>query len=210
MELPLILAGPILRRVDPGSVAVWMAFSEPADARAAGVGGPGRTTTRRTRCSPAATTRPIRRRRHHARAPRRSGSASSSTSGWSRRGCHRRPARSSSPTSSYSYDVVITAEGEVLGPGRARPARHASRSTASRRRRSATTTGCCRASRCRHPSSTDLRIAYGSCRRPGYDDGDALAWMDELIVEPASPTPGADRTSCSSAATRSTPTTSTR
>src|SRR6478736_2315389 len=31
MELPLILAGPILRRVDPGTVAVWMAFSEPAD-----------------------------------------------------------------------------------------------------------------------------------------------------------------------------------
>ena len=31
MELPLILAGPILRRVDPSTVAVWMAFSEPAE-----------------------------------------------------------------------------------------------------------------------------------------------------------------------------------
>ena len=29
----------------------------------------------------------------------------------------------------------------------------------------------------------DLRLAYGSCRRPGYDDGDALAWMDEYLNE---------------------------
>ncbi|HEY3410924.1 MAG TPA: hypothetical protein VGK53_22385 [Propionicimonas sp.] len=29
----------------------------------------------------------------------------------------------------------------------------------------------------------DLQIAYGSCRRPLYDDGDALAWMDEYLTE---------------------------
>ena len=31
MELPLLLAGPILRRVDPGIVSVWTAFSSPAE-----------------------------------------------------------------------------------------------------------------------------------------------------------------------------------
>ena len=29
----------------------------------------------------------------------------------------------------------------------------------------------------------DLQIAYGSCRRPGYDDGDAFTWMDEYLAE---------------------------
>src|SRR4051794_19464899 len=31
MDLPLVLAGPILRRVAPGLVAVWMAFSAPEE-----------------------------------------------------------------------------------------------------------------------------------------------------------------------------------
>ena len=30
MELPLLLAGPILRRVDPTNCAVWLALSKPA------------------------------------------------------------------------------------------------------------------------------------------------------------------------------------
>ena len=30
MALPLLLAGPILRRVDPNLVSVWLALSEPA------------------------------------------------------------------------------------------------------------------------------------------------------------------------------------
>src|SRR5438309_11522895 len=29
-QLPLILAGPIIRRVEPRLISVWMAFSEPA------------------------------------------------------------------------------------------------------------------------------------------------------------------------------------
>ncbi len=33
MDLPLLLAGPILRRVEPGLVSVWLALSEPADVR---------------------------------------------------------------------------------------------------------------------------------------------------------------------------------
>lgn len=31
MDLPLVLAGPIIRRADAGLVAVWMAFSAPAN-----------------------------------------------------------------------------------------------------------------------------------------------------------------------------------
>ena len=33
MDLPLLLAGPILRRVEPGLVSVWVALSEPCDVR---------------------------------------------------------------------------------------------------------------------------------------------------------------------------------
>jgi len=30
-ELPLVLAGPVLRRVDSGQVCVWIALSKPGD-----------------------------------------------------------------------------------------------------------------------------------------------------------------------------------
>ena len=81
----------------------------------------------------------------------------------------------------YSYDVVINAGGEVLGLGergllatrtvngvQVPPLGYDDRMLPSF---------------ALPPSELDhLRIAYGSCRRPGYDDGDALAWMDELLV----------------------------
>ncbi len=48
--LPLILAGPILRRVEPGAVTVWVALKEPrvVTLRVSIVGGDGRLTTRLT------------------------------------------------------------------------------------------------------------------------------------------------------------------
>jgi hypothetical protein len=84
------------------------------------------------------------------------------------------------PDRLYSYDVLITAEGETRGLGElgmlethlvsgieVPPLGYANRMLPSF---------------ALPPSELDhLRIAYGSCRRPSYDDGDALAWMDELL-----------------------------
>ena len=81
----------------------------------------------------------------------------------------------------YSYDVVINAGGEVLGLGergllatrtvngvQVPPLGYDDRMLPSF---------------ALPPSELDhLRIAYGSCRRPGYDDGDALSWIDDLLV----------------------------
>ena len=136
-----------------------------------------------TRCSPAATTRPTRTRRRPTPAVRRSGSATGSTSSMVTCGCHRRPARSSSPTSRipttcWSPPRAQLTDLHALGlltdaPGQrreAQPLGYRDRMLPSFVLPPA--------------NLDDLRIAYGSCRRPGYDDGDALAWMDELSRGP--------------------------
>ena len=148
MQLPLLLAGPILRRVDPGLVAVQVALSEPADVELrVWEGRVAHDTTNPVFASSDDPPDPTRRRRTPAR--RRSGSASTSTSGWSRRGCHRRPARSSSPTGSTPTTSLITgAAGRGSDLARARAARHAHGQRRRGADRSATPTGCCRASPC--------------------------------------------------------------
>src|SRR5215472_6091125 len=179
MDLPLVLAGPILRRVDPGLVAVWMVFSEPADLElrvwegrvAHDTTNPVFVSSNDAPDPSVAPPRPgaeaIRMGEHlylgmvTARIPPASG-------------------KSFLPDRLYSYDVLITAEGETRGLGEldmlethpvsgieVPPLGYASRMLPSF---------------ALPPSELDhLRIAYGSCRRPSYDDGDALAWMDELL-----------------------------
>ncbi|HEX6886544.1 MAG TPA: hypothetical protein VF143_00445 [Candidatus Nanopelagicales bacterium] len=180
MDLPLILAGPILRRVDPSTVAVWMALSEPADLELrVWEGRVAHDTTHPVFVSsqdlpdpsappPRPGAEAIRIGEHlhlglvTARIPPASGKVFQ-------------------PDRLYSYDVLITAGGEVLGLGE----------------RGLLTTRTVNGvevpplgyddrmlpSFALPPSELDhLRIAYGSCRRPGYDDGDALSWMDDLIV----------------------------
>jgi hypothetical protein len=180
MQLPLILAGPILRRVDPSMVAVWMAFSEPAELELrVWEGRVAHDTTNPFFVSSADPPDPslppprpgadaIRIGEHlylglvTARIPPASG-------------------KTFQPDFLYSYDVVITAGGEVLGLGergmlgtrtvngvQLPPLGYDDRMLPSF---------------ALPPSELDhLRIAYGSCRRPGYDDGDALSWMDDLLV----------------------------
>jgi hypothetical protein len=179
MDLPLVLAGPILRRVDPGLVAVWMVFSEPADLElrvwegrvAHDTTNPVFVSSNDVPDPSVAPPRPgaeaVRMGEHlylgmvTARIPPASG-------------------KSFLPDRLYSYDVLITAEGETRGLGElgmlethlvsgieVPPLGYASRMLPSF---------------ALPPSELDhLRIAYGSCRRPSYDDGDALAWMDELL-----------------------------
>lgn len=180
MDLPLILAGPILRRVDPGLVAVWMAFSEPAALELrVWEGRVAHDTTNPVFASsddPPDPSLPP---------PRPGGEAI-------RMGEHlylglvtaRIPPASGKifqPDRLYSYDVLINAGGEVLGLGE--------RGMLATR----TVNGVeipplgfddrMLPSFALPPSELDhLRLAYGSCRRPGYDDGDALAWIDDLLV----------------------------
>jgi hypothetical protein len=194
MELPLILAGPILRRVDPGLVAVWMAFSEPAELELrVWEGRVAHDTTNPVFASsddppdpsappPRPGAEAIRIGEHlhlglvTARLPPASGKVFQ-------------------PDRLYSYDVIINAGGEVLGLGE--------RGMLATR----TVNGVevpplgyddrMLPSFALPPSKLEhLRIAYGSCRRPGYDDGDALAWIDEVLASPIDdpplpdPTPG--------------------
>ena len=147
MELPLILAGPILRRVDPSTVAVWMAFSEPADLELrVWEGRVAHDTTNPVFVSsddppdpsappPRPGAEAIRIGEHlylglvTARIPPASGKVFQ-------------------PDLLYSYDVVINAGGEVLGLGERGTARHPHR----QRRRGA-------AARIRRPDAAELRPA---------------------------------------------------
>ncbi len=181
MELPLLLAGPILRRADPGLVAVQVVLSKaavvkltvwegrvafdttnPAFASSADPPDPNAPLPK-----PGAETLRIGESLHlglvSARLPPASGKVFQSDR-------------------LYSYNVSITADGtttDLAGLGllgehtvsgvTAGPLGYDDRMLPSF---------------ALPPTSLDdLQLAYGSCRRPGYDDGDALAWMDEYLTE---------------------------
>ena len=153
MELPLILAGPILRRVDPSTVAVWMAFSEPADLELrVWEGRVAHDTTNPVFVSsddppdpsappprPGAEADPDRRA-----PPSRAGDGPDPTGVG--QGLPARP-----PLLLRRRDQR---RGRGARVGRAWAARHPHRQRRPRCRRSDTTTGCCRASPCPRPSST--------------------------------------------------------
>lgn len=181
MELPLLLAGPLLRRVDPGLVAVQVVLSEPADVRVRVF--EGRVASDTTN-PPFATS---------ADAPDPNVAPPHPGEKTLRIGKHlhlglvtvRLPPASGKvfqPDRLYSYDVTITGaqnRTDLAGLGllgthtvsgvEVGPLGYADRMLPSF---------------ALPPTELDdLRIAYGSCRRPGYDDGDALAWMDEYLNE---------------------------
>jgi hypothetical protein len=182
MPLPLLLAGPILRRVDPGLVAVQVVLSQQADVR---------LTVWEGRVAHDTTNPPF---ASSGDPPDLSEPAPRPGKATVRVGEHlhlglmsaRLPPASGRVFQAdrlYSYDVAITigdddetdlAELGLLGPHtvsgvQAGPLGYDDRMLPS----------------FALPPTTleDLRIAYGSCRRPGYDDGDALAWMDEYLQE---------------------------
>ncbi|UVO50214.1 hypothetical protein M0208_06640 [Sphingomonas sp. SUN019] len=190
MELPLVLAGPILRRVDPGLVAVWMAFSEPVelilrvwegrvafdttnDVFASSDGPhdpsapPPRPGTKAVRVGERLYLGMV-----TARIPPASG-------------------KSFQPNLLYSYDVrVIKLPPGGVPPAAGEPVRGLGELGMLETR---ITSGVevpplgyadrMLPSFALPPSELDdLRIAYGSCRRPLYDDGDALAWIDGLLI----------------------------
>jgi hypothetical protein len=189
MDLPFVLAGPILRRVDPGLVAVWMAFSEPVELiLRVWEGRVPFDTTNDVFASSNDPTDP-------AAAPPRPGAEAIRIGerlylGMVTARIPPASGKSFQPNLLYSYDVRVIklpagggppASGEpVRGFGElgmlenrmmsgveVPPLGYADRMLPSF---------------ALPPSELDhLRIAYGSCRRPLYDDGDALAWIDELL-----------------------------
>ncbi|GEK21513.1 hypothetical protein [Cellulomonas xylanilytica] len=181
MPLPLLLAGPVLRRVDPGLVAVQVVLSEPAGVRVTVWEGRVASDTTNPPFAtsadppdpnaapphPGETTVRIGEQLHlglvTVRLPPSSG-------------------RVFQPDRLYSYNVTVTGAQNttdlaglgLLGPHTVSGVECGPLGYADRMLPSFAL-----------PPSTldDLRIAYGSCRRPGYDDGDALAWMDEYLNE---------------------------
>ena len=202
MALPLLLAGPILRRVEPNLVTVWLALSDGGRGHPVGLGGPG----------PAR--RPAERVRHQGDAASRpGGSATSSTSPWSRRGSPRPRARRFQPDTLYSYDVTI----EVGSTTHTLQSLHMLRDASA----AESPDGIAHvAARLRARRAAELRpaavradgprILYGSCRRPEPPRSGRDGLDRRLRRRRTSAIRAPGRTSCSSAATRSTPTTSTR
>ena len=204
MDLPLMLAGPILRRVDPSLVAVWMAFSEPADLELRVFEGRvAHDTTNPVFVSSDDPPDP-------SAPPPRPGAEAV------RIGEHlylglvtaRLPPASGKvllPDRLYSYDVIINAGGETLGLGE--------------RGLLATRTvngvevpplgydaGCCRASRCRRPSSITCGSSSGRVVAPPIPTATRWPISTTSSVDQAYTDPRAHPSS-SWVATRSTPTT---
>ncbi len=181
MDLPLLLAGPILRRVEPGLVAVQVFLSAAATVRLdVYEGAVAFDTTNPVFVSssdppdpnaepprPNEATIRIGDRLHIAVVTARVPPAS---------------AKVLQPDFTYSYNLTITVGGtkttladlgllteHTVSGVTCEPLGYRDRILPS----------------FALPPSTldDLQIAYGSCRRPLYDDGDALAWLDEYQSE---------------------------
>jgi hypothetical protein len=165
-DLPLVLAGPILRRVDARRVCVWMALSKPGDVTVTVFSGRTASTGDGTAATPSIgtqtrSTRPFGANLHAITVDVE---------------CVGMP-----PLTRHSYDVVVKAGGQAKGlkalgllkdgsgtpkplglgyatdmlPGFVTPA----------------------------SAIEDLRIAHTSCRKSNGPGADALAWLDDWVQD---------------------------
>lgn len=177
MALPLLLAGPILRRVEANLVTVWVALSQPAEIKllvweglvAAGAPNPFVTSVDET--APVANgtdTLAVGERLHlgliTARIPETS-------------------AKSFQSDTLYSYDLQITSRGgttqtlKSLGMLDSVPIDGVDHVPLGYARDQLPGFAPC-------PSTLeDLKIIYGSCRKIGHPDPDAMVWIDDLIAK---------------------------
>ncbi|MGH8773396.1 MAG: hypothetical protein ACREV2_19805, partial [Burkholderiales bacterium] len=177
MSLPLVLAGPILRRVEPNLVSVWFALS-----RAASVTltlWQGRTkfsaVDHLIRSDPATGTLRFGERLHIVQALLRIPKESEKTL---------------KPGVVYSYDVEITeTEGGAkhtlasLGLLKTAPTRNGGDAAVPEKPHLALGYDADFLPSFALPPATleDLRIVYGSCRRPVNEHDDAMALIDDLM-----------------------------
>ncbi len=176
MELPLVLAGPILRRVEPRAVAVWVALSRPATVSLVlweGLRKSGTAAVPITRSMPAPALR-IAERLHIALAVAQRLS----------------PDVPLQPGVNYAYDIELTIDGET------KPRTLASEGLLGRFDAAALAAdawvseeplgyaaGLLPSFALPPAQLTDLRIVYGSCRRVANAHFDAMPWIDTLIDE---------------------------
>lgn len=176
MAIPLLLAGPLLRRVEARSVAVWVALSEQATVAVTVFAGRQKSTGPGTSAGLTVATGSAPTRRF---GPKLHVAVTVAE------------APASLPSGSVlSYDVVVTAGGQAKGlkdlellkdEGTPRLAgvddaapKHLALGYADDMLPSFATTA---------PTLEDLRLAHTSCRKSNGDGPDALAWLDPKLLE---------------------------
>jgi len=179
LTLPLVLAGPILRRVEPKLVAVWVALSRPASLtitlwHGRVKGGAGEFF----RSNPATPTLRIADNLHVAVVLARMAPESN---------------KQLLPSTVYSYDLTLV-DGTTthtlgsLGLLKSTPTANGGPAGLERPHLALGYVEGFLPSFALPPDRLeDLRIVYGSCRRPVNEHPDAMAMIDELIADPARP-----------------------
>ena len=165
-ELPLVLAGPILRRVDAAHVCVWIALSEPGDVTVTVFGGRAASTGAGTAAAPSVGTQ--------TRSTRKCGAhlhavvVDVTVAGLP-------------PLTRHCYDVVVNAGGQTKGLKALGLLKDGAGTPKPRALGYATDM---------LPSFVtpaadidDLRLAHASCRKSNGPGPDALAWLDDRLRE---------------------------
>lgn len=165
MPLPLILAGPILRRVEPALVSVWVALREQCTVKLSlwegGQVKSGERTPLRSGPDPAMPTVRVGNQLHLAVVTLKLPAAQALT-----------------PGRIYSYDLTCqTASGtqtlQSLGLLKDEPGKHLALGYETNVLPSFATCP---------PALNQLKIVHGSCRRANADLADGLAWVDEALL----------------------------
>lgn len=176
MELPLLLAGPILRRVDPTLVAVWVALSKPATVTLRVWEGQLTSRDAEATSQPFATsigeqTWRLGEQLHLLTATARIPPVAGKTF---------------RPDTTYCYDVSIASDNDtftletlnMLAEVSAKDSPDGFEHVALGYEPDLLP------SFAPPPSElTDLHVVYGSCRRPGHKDPDAMVWIDDHLVK---------------------------
>src|SRR5262249_500160 len=165
MPLPLILAGPILRRVEPALVSVWIALREQCTVKLSlwegGQVMSGERTALRTGPDPAMPTLRIGNQLHLAVVTLKLPAGQTLT-----------------PGRIYSYDLTLqTSAGtqtlQSLGLLADVPGKHLALGYETNMLPSFATCP---------PALNQLRLVHGSCRRASANLSDGLAWVDEALL----------------------------
>jgi hypothetical protein len=171
MPLPPILAGPILRRVEPNLISVWIALSEAATIKLTlwdGPAAPSSANSLITGPDPAVQTIRLGDKFHLAVVTLKTVAGSSQTL---------------LPNRIYSYDLTLQTQSgrtenlhslKLLTDDPINGHPHLALGYE---------TGLLPSFTLPPVELTDLRLVHGSCRRPSFDSPDGLAWVDDLIIE---------------------------
>ena len=167
-ELPLVLAGPVLRRVDAERVSVWLALSKPGSVTLKVFRGRATSTGDGTADLPEVGSRE--------QATRSCGAnlhvvvVDAEVAG-------------APPLTRHSYDVVVTADGQTQGLRALGMLKDGSTTAVPRALMLGHATDVLPSYVTPSPDVEGLRIAHTSCRKSNGPGPDALAWLDDLVKE---------------------------